>query len=45
MEGRTDGETLFHKTLPAEAGGPIKFKFCDMKLAALKVDQDQIDES
>ena len=23
IEGRKDGQTLFHKTLPATAGGPI----------------------
>ena len=23
MEGRTDGQTLFYKTLPAKAGGSI----------------------
>ena len=23
-DGRTDGQTLFHRTLPAEAGGPIR---------------------
>ena len=32
MDGRTDGQTLFYRTLAAETGGPTMLKYANFRI-------------